>query len=161
MKTFSENFNVIIDYIGIIFSRLRQETAERTDARIQMINEIVPAIRVIKMYAWEKHFLKLIRLYRSMEIKMIRRTSYLRSFNITLSYISSKLMIFPTLVVFVFMQNELTPAKVCDSFFGQNYFTLVPCHRFFLQLLCLITYARQCPATFQRPFKQQLRLWSQ
>ena len=86
-----------------------------------MINEVIPALRVIKMYAWEKHFLNLIQLYRKMEMKYFRQTSYLRAFNVTLFYVSSKLMIFPTLVVFVLLKNELTPDKVqfstCRVFF--------------------------------------------
>ena len=32
------------------------ETAKCTDERIHVVNEIVPAMRVIKMYAWEKAF---------------------------------------------------------------------------------------------------------
>lgn len=46
--------------MGQLFSQLRLETAERTDERIKQMNEILTAIRVIKMYTWEKPFAKLI-----------------------------------------------------------------------------------------------------
>ncbi len=95
-----------------MFSQFRREAAQKTDDRIRIINEIIPAMRVIKMYAWEKPFLKLTQVYRKLEMEVIRRTSFLRAFNVTLSYVSSKLLIFPTLVVFALTGNELTPSKV-------------------------------------------------
>ena len=98
--------------LGTIFSRLREEVALRSDERIKIINEIIPAMRVIKMYAWEIPFQKLTRLYRKLEMKVIRRTSYIRAFNLTFAFVAPKLMIFPTLVVFVLLGNELTPDKV-------------------------------------------------
>jgi len=98
--------------IGKAFSRFRKETAERTDDRIKMINEIIPSMRILKMYAWEKPFLQFVQVYRNLEMKVIRRTSYLRAFNVTLFCMSAKLVIFPTLVTFVLLGNELTPNKV-------------------------------------------------
>ena len=40
------------------FSRLRAETARKTDVRIGIMNEIIDGIKVIKMYAWEHAFAK-------------------------------------------------------------------------------------------------------
>ena len=42
------------------FSTLRGETAKKTDERISLMNEIINGIKVIKMYAWESSFAKLI-----------------------------------------------------------------------------------------------------
>ncbi len=50
--------------MGKIFSQLRLETAEKTDKRIDTMNEIIAGMRVIKMYTWEKPFASLIDLYR-------------------------------------------------------------------------------------------------
>ena len=98
--------------IGKAFSRFREEAAMRTDKRIKAINEIISAVRTIKMCAWEKPFIKLIRLYRNVEMKTIRRASYLRAFFVTLSFVSSKLTIFPTLAALVLSGNQLTANQV-------------------------------------------------
>ena len=45
-----------VGFMGNLFSKLRSETALKTDRRLRIINEIVNAIRVIKMYAWEIPF---------------------------------------------------------------------------------------------------------
>jgi len=46
--------------MGRVFSELRLKTAKRTDERIQIMNEVLTGIRVIKMYSWGKPFDKLI-----------------------------------------------------------------------------------------------------
>lgn len=46
--------------MGRLFGMLRLKVAERTDRRVRIMSEIVNACRIIKMYAWEFPFAKLI-----------------------------------------------------------------------------------------------------
>ena len=39
-----------------IIANMRTKTANRTDSRIGVMNEIINGIKVIKMYAWETPF---------------------------------------------------------------------------------------------------------
>jgi len=71
-------------------------------------------MRIIKMYTWEEPFIKLAQLYRKLEMQLIQKISYFRAFNVTLNYISAKLMIFPALIVVVLTGNELTAARVLN-----------------------------------------------
>jgi len=138
--------------MGKIFSQLRLETAEKTDKRIDTMNEIIAGMRVIKMYTWEKPFASLIDLYRRyclcvniiktvfnvtfiqlirMEVVVIRRTSVYRAINTSLYFISSKFIIFITFVVYVSSGNALTAEKVNDLKYRVakedliNYFSIV------------------------------------
>ena len=50
----------ILGFAGKVFSRIRNQTAKQTDERIRSMNELTTGIRVIKLYAWEIPFSKLI-----------------------------------------------------------------------------------------------------
>lgn len=129
---------ILSGWMGKVFSKLRLETAKRTDERIRTMNEIISAMRVIKMYTWEKPFAKLISKCRRYlmktlrrcytfsdfhfffifrkEINVIKRTNHFRALNMSLFFTSSKLIIFLTFLVFIFTGNHLTAEKVYNSF---------------------------------------------
>ncbi|KAF2353844.1 ABC transporter type 1 transmembrane domain [Trinorchestia longiramus] len=98
--------------MGKVFSRLRLQTAQRTDSRVRVMNEIVNAMRVIKMYAWEYPFADLIKKYRRSEIDVVMRTNYCRAVNMSLFFTSAKLVVFLALLTYVLTGNILTAEKV-------------------------------------------------
>lgn len=51
-------------YLGHKTSEFRQKSAVKTDERIRLMGEIIQGIQVIKMYAWEKPFGKLVEMAR-------------------------------------------------------------------------------------------------
>lgn len=65
-------------FIAKLTSKFRAETAIRTDQCIRLIDEIVSGVQVIKMYAWEKPFAKIVSAVRELELKIVRKTSYFR-----------------------------------------------------------------------------------
>ena len=50
--------------MGKSFQSVRRKTAQLTDNRIRIMNEIITGMRVIKMYTWEKPFAQLVALAR-------------------------------------------------------------------------------------------------
>ena len=72
-----------LGWMGRVFSKLRLETAKRTDERIRTMNEIISAMRVIKMYTWEKPFANL--------IAHCRRYKHSYSYELPLNYLTNYL----------------------------------------------------------------------
>ncbi|KAK4317272.1 hypothetical protein Pmani_011632 [Petrolisthes manimaculis] len=99
-------------WLGKVFSRLRLSTAHLTDERVRIMNEIVNAMRVIKMYAWEKPFTELVELSRKSEIGVIMRTNYFRAINMSVFFTSSKVIVFLCLLTYILTGNILTAEKV-------------------------------------------------
>lgn len=59
-----KTLNCIVHLVSVWFGKkaaqLRAKKSTRTDFRIKIMNEILVGIQVIKMYAWEKSFAKMI-----------------------------------------------------------------------------------------------------
>ncbi|XP_075154249.1 red dog mine [Haematobia irritans] len=89
----------------------RRKTAERTDVRVKLMNEIVQGIQVIKMYAWEKSFAKVIADVRLKEVKAIRGTSYIHA-ALSCTSMISPLSVFLALVSYVYLGDTLTAKRV-------------------------------------------------
>nr|CAD7406039.1 unnamed protein product [Timema cristinae] len=92
-------------------SKLRMKIATRTDERVRLMSEIISGIQVIKMYAWEKPFEKMVALARRTEINVIRKASYLRGLNLSFMVFAERTTLFVTLASFVLMGNHITAEK--------------------------------------------------
>lgn len=73
--------------------KLWKRTVPLTDARVQLMNEIVTGMKLIKMYVWEKPFMKLIKQKRGAEMLMKMKGYLLRSFSRSFSLVVVKCMI--------------------------------------------------------------------
>uniref|UniRef100_A0A6G1SI71 Multidrug resistance-associated protein 4 n=1 Tax=Aceria tosichella TaxID=561515 RepID=A0A6G1SI71_9ACAR len=101
--------------MGRWFGKLRLATAARTDERIRLMNEIIPAMRVIKMYTWEDPFGALVEQARASEVRLIKYTSILRAINMALFFVSSKVILFICFMTYVLLGYTLEPEIVFVS----------------------------------------------
>lgn len=101
--------------MGRGFSRFRAKTAKRTDERVRLMNEIILAMRIIKMYAWERPFKQLVQMARKREITTIGISYILRTINQTLFFISSKVIVFVALITYVLLGYSFKPEVVFVS----------------------------------------------
>ncbi|XP_041970272.1 probable multidrug resistance-associated protein lethal(2)03659 [Aricia agestis] len=99
-------------YLGKISSRLRRQTAVRTDNRIRLMNEVVQSIEAIKMNVWEEAFAKIIGKARRKEMNIIKKMSWLRAVMISCVKLNTKVAIFLSIISYISFGNELTAAKV-------------------------------------------------
>ena len=61
--------------------KLNRTMVKDTDERVKITNECLQGIHCIKMYAWEKSFIKVIAKLREQELTKLRSIAYLRAFS--------------------------------------------------------------------------------
>lgn len=73
-------------------------------------------VQVIKMYAWEVPFTKLINYTRKMELKMVQKTSYIRAFHMTSWLFTTRLALLCTMVAIVLIDgpDQIDSSKIFE-----------------------------------------------
>jgi ATP-binding cassette, subfamily C (CFTR/MRP), member 4 len=84
----------------------------RTDERVRLMDEVISGVQVIKLYAWEKPFAKLITLARKMELKIVKKSAYVRGLYMTFGLFTTRMALFCTMLSMVLLGEDLTAAKV-------------------------------------------------
>lgn len=114
----------ILGYSGKLSVKFRNQTAVRTDERIRIMDEIIAGIHFIKLYAWEKHFAKLIALARKLELKVVRKNSYVRALYYTFAMFTTRIALFCSLlsIILLYGEEHITAAKV---FVVSSYFSVI------------------------------------
>ncbi|KAH8351932.1 hypothetical protein KR084_000656, partial [Drosophila pseudotakahashii] len=95
-------------YLSKKVSVLRLKTSLRTDKRMRMMTEIISGIQVIKMYAWELPFERLVSYARKKEVNTIRYMAYIKGFLFSCNKFLTRVSIFSSLVLFVLLGKFLT-----------------------------------------------------
>ncbi|XP_034944749.1 multidrug resistance-associated protein 4-like [Chelonus insularis] len=109
-------------YLSKISGYLRELIAKLTDRRIQLMSELIAGIQVVKMYAWEIPFNKIVSQTRREEIKKILLSSNIRGFYTSLFVITERSTLFLTIVSFTAAGNPISAGVVFQLF---SYFNLL------------------------------------
>ncbi|CAH1989483.1 unnamed protein product [Acanthoscelides obtectus] len=106
--------------LGRYFSTFKAKADVKTEERMEVMNEIISGIEVIKMYAWEKSFYEKIEEIRRAELKQIRRTSWIRAMFASFKLFLSQSALFLSVLGFILSGNVLTAIYVftITSFFN-------------------------------------------
>lgn len=86
-----------------------------------MMNEIINGIQIIKFYAWERNFAKVVDAIRKKELRAVKGTSYVLA-SIHSLWVVAKISLFLTLITYVYSGNVLTARKV---FIVSAYFNIL------------------------------------
>ncbi|XP_053204533.1 ATP-binding cassette sub-family C member 4-like isoform X2 [Panonychus citri] len=87
--------------MGSSFGKTRRNTAGFTDERIRTMTEVLSGIKVIKMYSWEKPFADMVQSLREKEVKSIKWFCFLRAINMSLSFVTTRVIIFSCFVTHI------------------------------------------------------------
>ncbi|CAG9783009.1 unnamed protein product [Diatraea saccharalis] len=124
-------------YLSNLQGKFRGKIAKRTDERVRVMSELVSGVQVIKMYAWEKPFEKIVDNLRKLEVKFISRTSMVKGFSTALMVFTERFILFATVVTFVVMGGQIR-AEITFSLV--QYFNLMQlaCNIFFPMALSFL-----------------------
>ena len=98
-------------FVASMQSNYRERVVNITDKRVTSMKEVIDAMRLIKMYAWEESFLSRILDIRSQEIKELFKPSMLMSITLTVSPSISILAGFGTTMVMTLLGVELSATQ--------------------------------------------------
>ncbi|KAJ4976197.1 hypothetical protein NE237_001303 [Protea cynaroides] len=102
-------------YVISKMRKLSMEGLQRTDKRIGLMNEILPAMDTVKCYAWEQSFQSKVQDIRDDELSWFRKSQLLGAFN---SFLLNSIPVVVTVVsfgMFIFLGGDLTPARAFTS----------------------------------------------
>ncbi|XP_008207016.1 probable multidrug resistance-associated protein lethal(2)03659 isoform X1 [Nasonia vitripennis] len=99
-------------YLTHLSNKYRKQSTQKTDERIQLLEEVISGIKIIKMYAWEKPFCALVATVRNLELGIIANSTYLRDICLTFNIFTSRIAFYCTIVAMVLMGEHLTVQKV-------------------------------------------------
>lgn len=88
------------------------------------MDEIISGVQVIKMYAWEVPFAKLVAKTRKLELNIIRKTSFVRGLYMTFTLFTTRMSVFCTILAIVMLNgsHEITADRV---FVISSYFSII------------------------------------
>ncbi|XP_023233961.1 multidrug resistance-associated protein 4-like [Centruroides sculpturatus] len=122
--------------LGKLYSKLRLQAAILGDERLNLLNEMLAGMRLVKMYTWELPFAALIEKIRAKEIKTIRKFLYARGILLTLGFPLSRLYSCLIFLVFFLFGGQLNAqiVFVTTTFSIIIYFSVISLFSFAVNL---------------------------
>ncbi|XP_038219795.1 probable multidrug resistance-associated protein lethal(2)03659 [Zerene cesonia] len=102
----------LASYLGKLASKLTEKMTIRTDNRIRLMNEVIQSIEVIKMYAWEKAFAKIIGTARKKELNMIKRITWIYAIMFSCSKLNTQIALLISILSYIAFGNSITAAQI-------------------------------------------------
>ncbi|KAL3286637.1 hypothetical protein HHI36_001136 [Cryptolaemus montrouzieri] len=99
-------------YIAKVIKNKRTKSNEKSDERLQLTQEILASIRIIKMYTWEKFFSKRITDARRNEMKKLRQVLIYKDVSFLLGKFCSVLSFYILISSYVWMGHTLSAELV-------------------------------------------------
>ncbi|EFA04139.1 probable multidrug resistance-associated protein lethal(2)03659 [Tribolium castaneum] len=95
-------------FLGSKSAKLRMKMCKKTDDRLQLTQETLSAIKIIKMYTWEKFFDKKISDARKKEIKTMHTNFYLKFIVLQIGNLSGKMTFYLLIMTYTWLDNHVT-----------------------------------------------------
>lgn len=96
-------------YLARLKSKLGFENTARTSERVQIMSEILTAIKLIKFYAWEMPFYERISNLRKIELSLLRKNLIANAVNFMLTFCVPVICILAALLTYWLTGNVINP----------------------------------------------------
>ncbi|OAD54195.1 hypothetical protein WN48_08258 [Eufriesea mexicana] len=93
-------------------SRLTLVSAQKTDDRLRLMNQIIAGVEIIKMYVWEIPYSLLVEKARRKEVNVIKKYSIIEQIGLTFDVFVPRVSLFITILTYVFTGNTIDAEKV-------------------------------------------------
>ncbi|CAG9860398.1 unnamed protein product [Phyllotreta striolata] len=94
-------------FLSNLQGKFRYQIAIKTDRRVKLMNEITSGIQVIKMYAWEKPFEKMVTLSRKFEVNYIKKSSFIFGMISSMAVFSERLCLYVSVMTVVLLGKSI------------------------------------------------------
>ncbi|KAI0768822.1 multidrug resistance-associated ABC transporter [Trametes elegans] len=103
-------------YLSAWIQTFQKEMMSRTDARIQVISEVLNVVRMIKLFSWERRVVAQVDERREAELRYLQLTKWLEVVNNLFNYSIPLVTMAVTFAAYtVLMKGELTASKLFSS----------------------------------------------
>ncbi|CAH0557528.1 unnamed protein product [Brassicogethes aeneus] len=99
-------------YIGKLISIMRLTVGAKTDERLQVTQETLSSIKIIKMYTWEKYFHDLVTLARQNEVDSMLKGFYLKIVLVMVGVLGSKVSFYVLISLYVWLGENASPELI-------------------------------------------------
>ncbi|XP_063914044.1 probable multidrug resistance-associated protein lethal(2)03659 [Zophobas morio] len=93
-------------FIGKMSYPLRLRSSKKTDERLELIQEVLSSIKIIKMYTWETFFERKINTARKEELHQLVRLFFTKVWIVIIGSIGSKLAFFVFFLTYVYLGDS-------------------------------------------------------
>nr|AJD79132.1 ABCC3 [Pectinophora gossypiella] len=94
--------------LGRVSGKVRFRVAEKTDDRIKVMSEVINGIQVIKMYAWEIPFQKVVGEKRLAELRWVNTATILRTVFLGFMVFTERTALFIAILTYVLLGNSMS-----------------------------------------------------
>ena len=95
---------------------------KKKDKRIKVMNEILNGVKVLKLYAWEKPFMKKVSDIREEELKIMRKYGYMQAIVILIWEFTPYLVQLVSFAVYTQAIGVLDAQNVSWNFYHKHFF---------------------------------------
>ncbi|XP_054004734.1 probable multidrug resistance-associated protein lethal(2)03659 [Hylaeus anthracinus] len=99
-------------FLGRKVSRLTLGSAQKTDDRLRLMNQIIAGVEIIKMYVWEVPYSLLVEKARRKEVSVIKKYSIVEQLGLTADIYVPRFSLFITILTYVLTGNNIDAEKV-------------------------------------------------